>query len=685
MRRRSAIIGTAVLTLLLGACGEAPNDSVTFYLSTLRARAQLDAGAVNSACKTLRQLARDRDDAVAWTNLGIAEERHGKSDAAEQAWIVALQRDPTHVRAHFLLARARLGGAQTARDAARAQPQDADRWDARATALLDSAQGAVQRALAGAPSEAAVHALAAAVSRARGDTAAASRALDVARGLDPLAAGTRADAFTRIVLPPVPREGASGQQPVHFESVTLDVRGTGLCGADVNGDGRRDLVVLGSPLALVADTSNASVVWQPRELVPGGDIQQVVAAPWDADARPDLLLFARAASDSSAAPRTRAWLVRGDGRDTERVGELPGAVRRACALDLDRDIDLDVVIATAGAPGLRLWRNDGNGHFEDVTPEAWASLPGMVDVVAADLEGDTTPDLVCAESGGHLRYLAQRSDMSWADLSTIAGLALQRGRTLALLDVEPDGTLDLVVGNEDGLWVLANRGGGRFTRAAAYRAPKTSWWPGKVESAAVGAIAIADCDADGRPDVTTLHPADVVPVAPVVAAVGSSPSEDAAPPVAFKTEVPSSLRVWRADPSGVFLEATARFALDVHTLQATRPVWSDFDLDGDVDLAVVGQDGLVQVQWNRGESANRIVGVTLSGDSGPRAGIGARLLVCAGGVAQAALVEVQPFEIGIGGAGRLDAVHVTWPDGRMETHFDVPLTGRTLQLQRGRD
>jgi len=93
----------------------------------------------------------------------------------------------------------------------------------------------------------------------------------------------------------------------------------------------------------------------------------------------------------------------------------------------------------------------------------------------------------------------------------------------------------------------------------------------------------------------------------------------------------------------------------------------------------------VQVQWNRGESANRVVGVTLSGDSGPRAGLGARLLVCAGGVVQAALVGAQPFEIGIGGAERLDAVHVTWPDGRMETHFDVPLAGRTLQLQRGRD
>ena len=431
-------------------------------------------------------------------------------------------------------------------------------------------------------------------------------------------------------------------------------------------------------------------VWHRRELVPGGDIQHALSATWDADARPDLLLFARevaVASDAAAAPGTRAWLVRGDGRDAEPVGALPGAVRRACALDLDRDTDLDVAIATAGAPGLRLWRNDGNGRFEDVTPAVWASLGGMMDVVTADLDGDTTPDLVCAESGGRIRFLAQRSDFSWADLSVIAGLATQRGRALALLDVEPDGSLDLVVGNEDGLWVLANRGGGRFARAAAYRAPKTSWWPGEGESAAVGAIAIADCDADGRPDVTTLHPTEGIVSTPVVAAIAvASPSEDAAPPpVAFNPDVLSSLRVWRADPSGVFLDATARFALDVRTLRATPPTWSDFDLDGDLDLAVVGPDSLVQVQWNRGENANRVVRVTLSGNAGPRAGIGARLLVCAGGVVQDALVDTQPFEIGIGGAQRLEAVQITWPDGRMETHFDVPMSHGTLQLQRARD
>jgi len=690
--RRSASWVALLASFALAACNKTTEKPGSHYLAVLRARALLEAGATKSACKTLETLAHDHDDATAWTNLGVAEERRGKQEAAERAWNAALRRDPNHARAHFLLARAQLAGARAARDAARARPQDADRWDQRSGALLDSAQAAAQRALIGAPAEAAVHALAAAVASARGDSAAATRAQTAARRLDPIGGGARADAFTRILLPAVPRDGASGQQPVHFDPTTLAARGTGLVAADLNGDARCDLVVLGGRIALIADTLAASIVWRERELVPGAEIHQALAAPFDADARTDVLVFAReVATDVTASSPvqagTRVWLVHGDGSDAELVGALPGAVRRARALDLDRDADLDVAIATAGAPGLRLWRNDGHGRFEDVTPAAWASLGGMVDVAGADLDGDTTLDLVCAESGGRLRFLAQRADATWIDLSTVAGLGLQRARSLALLDVEPDGALDLVVGNEDGVWVLANRGGGRFVRAAAYRVPETSWWPGQVERAAVGAIAIADCDADGRPDLTTLHPGGGAAV--VVAAAAVPPAtEDAAPaPITFDTDVVSGLRVWRADPSGVFLDATERLALDVRTLRATPPVWSDFDLDGDLDLAVVAPDSLVHVHWNRGESANRIVRATLAGASGPQSGFGARLLVCAGGVVQDVLVGAPPFEIGIGRtAARLDAVHIVWPDGVVETRFDVPLSANgILQLQRGRE
>ena len=104
-----------------------------------------------------------------------------------------------------------------------------------------------------------------------------------------------------------------------------------------------------------------------------------------------------------------------------------------------------------------------------------------------------------------------------------------------------------------------------------------------------------------------------------------------------------------------------------------------------MDLAVVGPYSLVQVQWNRGENANRIVRATLSGNAGLREGIGARLLVCAGGVVQDVLVSTQPFEIGIGAEQRLEAVHITWPGGKTETHFDVPVSHGMLQLQRARD
>src|SRR5580658_8122281 len=116
------------------------------------------------------------------------------------------------------------------------------------------------------------------------------------------------------------------------------------------------------------------------------------------------------------------------GRDTPTT--LPGAV---AFLDYDNDghPDLFFVSGTswpwnttaAGASGTcALYRNDGKGHFTDVTHEAGldVSLLGM-GVAVGDYDGDGFPDIFVAGIGGN-RLFHNLGNGTFADVTDAAGV-----------------------------------------------------------------------------------------------------------------------------------------------------------------------------------------------------------------------------------------------------------------------
>lgn len=138
---------------------------------------------------------------------------------------------------------------------------------------------------------------------------------------------------------------------------------------------------------------------------------------------------------------------------------LPETMGSGCAfLDFDGDGDQDLLLVNqapwpwdeeklpAGAPRptQALYRNDGNGHFSDVTAEAGldVSLFGMGAVVG-DYDGDGDPDLyLTTVSGGRLF----RNDRGrFTDVTEQAGAKAGDGwlTSGAFFDLENDGDLDL--------------------------------------------------------------------------------------------------------------------------------------------------------------------------------------------------------------------------------------------------
>ena len=130
-------------------------------------------------------------------------------------------------------------------------------------------------------------------------------------------------------------------------------------------------------------------------------------------------------------------------------------------LDFDQDGFIDIYLVNSGpAPVLsdappgttrwpnRLYRNRGDGTFEDVTQRARVEGRGFgTTAAAADYDNDGYPDLLVVNFGGLIFY-HNEGDGKFTDVTAKAGLeSKQAGISASFLDVDNDGYLDLFVAN----------------------------------------------------------------------------------------------------------------------------------------------------------------------------------------------------------------------------------------------
>lgn len=143
---------------------------------------------------------------------------------------------------------------------------------------------------------------------------------------------------------------------------------------------------------------------------------------------------------------------------TGATGEryLPETMGSGCAfLDFDADGHLDILFANGtgwrGSESNRtpkLYRNRGDGTFEDVTRAAGLDVPmyGM-GVAIADYDNDSDPDIYFTNLGPDRLY-RNNGDGTFADVTEFAGLGDSGWSTsAAFFDYDRDGWLDLFVCN----------------------------------------------------------------------------------------------------------------------------------------------------------------------------------------------------------------------------------------------
>ena len=198
---------------------------------------------------------------------------------------------------------------------------------------------------------------------------------------------------------------------------------------------------------------------------------------------------------------------------TDRLGiQRPGEARMPILADLDNDGWTDLFVTYARDPS-RLFRNLGNGSFEEVTAASGLATEGDIagPAIAFDADGDGLLDVYIGNFGDYLRGNSPFFDdsrnaqpdrlfrnlggMRFRDVSVEAGVR-NAGWTQAVshADLDRDGDQDVYLANDFGRDdLLLNEGGGRFRAVGADAGADD---PGHGMN-----VAFAQLNADDRPDI----------------------------------------------------------------------------------------------------------------------------------------------------------------------------------------
>lgn len=215
--------------------------------------------------------------------------------------------------------------------------------------------------------------------------------------------------------------------------------------------------------------------------------------------------------------QNRLYLNDGTGTFTDETAQrMPLALDSTTSValgDVDGDGDLDIVFGNAinlNGQQNRLYLNNGAGTFTDATVTHMpAGSESTLSVALGDVDGDGDLDLV-AGNGNYLHFYGQQNRLylnngagTFTD-TTATHMPVDTAHTtsLALGDVDGDGDLDMVVGNNErypiylaknGLYL--NDGNGTFTDATATHVP--------FALTNTYSLALGDVDGDGDIDLVT--------------------------------------------------------------------------------------------------------------------------------------------------------------------------------------
>jgi len=329
-----------------------------------------------------------------------------------------------------------------------------------------------------------------------------------------------------------------------------------------------------------------------------------------------------------------------------------------------------------------LFRNRGNGTFEDVTARCgiFDSSSKSLGVTMIDSDIDGWPDLFVANDTQPNKLYRNLRNGSFKDVAVEGGLAFstdgkaRAGMGADAADFENSGVPGLAVTNFDNEMIGLYRplGRGLFEDVAV----QAGIGAASRNSLGFGCM-FADFRLDGSVDLVVANGHIDETVRNIRGNVGY-----AQPPHLFLNQ-----------GNGTFKEAAGEAGRDFAQPRVGRGLaCGDFDRDGDVDLLMTTNNGPAVLFRNDVSSGNRHVRFRLTGTVSNRDAIGATVRIFHGGTSQSRLVKTGssylsqselPVTFGVGRRDRIDRVVVSWPNGRTEEFKNVA-TGKAYECVEGK-
>jgi enediyne biosynthesis protein E4 len=334
----------------------------------------------------------------------------------------------------------------------------------------------------------------------------------------------------------------------------------------------------------------------------------------------------------------------------------------------------------------RLLRNRGAtepGVFDDVTESAGASIAAHGPVYAfgasfADLDGDGWADLYVTGDFGTSRLFWNDGDGTFTESTEASGVGTEEnGMGSATADVDGDGDLDRFVASvfDERGSSIAKGGNWGATGNRLFRNDGDRTFVDVTDSAGVrdgqwgwGSVFI-DSTNSGRLDLVQASGLDLLI------------SQIATPYVAAPT------RYWRQRDDLRFVDIGAASGIDGRNARGVATL--DADLDGRLDVILVGPGSAPRLYANVSESSGRSLRVVVRGRASGTDALGAVVRVRAGATTTVRTVgSVSDYlgqsesvvHIGIGGAEAIDWVEVEFPATGRRVRHDRPTPDSVVEV-----
>jgi len=338
-----------------------------------------------------------------------------------------------------------------------------------------------------------------------------------------------------------------------------------------------------------------------------------------------------------------------------------------------------------------LYRNNGDGTFTEVARKAGVDDPQGRSLSAtwADFDEDGWPDLYVANDVSDNVLYRNRGDGTFEEISHEAWVADYRGAMgLAVGDWDGDLDMDLFIthwiAQENALYdnlrsqLAAVRSSSNSAGGIKFMDEADRFGLGQVALDYVGwGTSFIDYDNDGRVDLFVVN--------------GSTFQQKERPELLIP--MPDQLFWNRGAEDGFYDVSSVSGDVLSQAYVGRGAAFADYDNDGDIDIFVVNNGGPGLLLRNDGGNKSPWLKVRLQGVRSNRQAIGAKLRLVAGGAVQLRQVGSQGSycsqnslvqHFGLGQATTVDTLVVTWPSGLRQV-FENLRSNQTVTIVEGKD